>query len=72
MKILIKSLERGKIKGKYLARLKVFALTLHFYSPKAYSYIRSTFKIDCQDFERDCQDLNEKIYLLQKKLWCIY
>ncbi|CAB3242624.1 unnamed protein product [Arctia plantaginis] len=28
---------------QYSAELRKFALTLHFYSPKAYSYIRSTF-----------------------------
>lgn len=28
---------------KYSAEIRAFALTLHFYSPKAYSYVRKTF-----------------------------
>lgn len=29
---------------KYSPRLRAFALTLHFYSPRAYSYVRSVFQ----------------------------
>lgn len=29
--------------AKYDAQIRAFALTLHFYSPKAYSYVRKTF-----------------------------
>lgn len=32
------------IKTKYTAGLKTFALTLHFYSPKAYEYVRQKFE----------------------------
>lgn len=32
------------IKTKYTAGLKTFALTLHFYSPKAYEYVRKKFE----------------------------
>lgn len=32
-----------KGKGKYSPKLRSFALTLHFYSPKAYNYVRKTW-----------------------------
>lgn len=38
--LLKRMMNKGK---KYSPELRTFALTLHFYSPKAYSYIRSTF-----------------------------
>lgn len=41
---IIKQIQNGKIKGKYPPQLRAFVLTLHFYSPKAYDYIRKTFK----------------------------
>lgn len=31
-------------KGRYSPKIRSFALTLHFYSPKAYNYIRKTWK----------------------------
>ena len=33
-----------KIKGQYPADLRTFALTLHFYSPRAYQYVRSLYQ----------------------------
>lgn len=33
----------GKKKSKYSPSLRIFALTLHFYSAKAYDYVRKTF-----------------------------
>ncbi|EFN76533.1 THAP domain-containing protein 9, partial [Harpegnathos saltator] len=38
-----KQIQGGKVKGKYPPQLRAFALTLHFYSPKAYCYVRQTF-----------------------------
>lgn len=35
---------QGKVKNKYSAELRTFALTLNFYSSKAYEYVRKTFK----------------------------
>lgn len=32
-----------KCRGKYSTELRTFALTLHFYSPKAYKYVRNTW-----------------------------
>lgn len=32
-----------KGKGKYSPKLRSFALTLYFYSPKAYNYVRKTW-----------------------------
>lgn len=34
----------GKTTKKYSEAVRVFCLTVHFYSPKAYEYIRSIFK----------------------------
>ncbi|KAL1483487.1 hypothetical protein MTO96_033152 [Rhipicephalus appendiculatus] len=34
---------QGEQKGKYPSELRAFALTLHFYSPAAYEYVRSKF-----------------------------
>ncbi|GBM50970.1 hypothetical protein AVEN_242830-1 [Araneus ventricosus] len=34
----------GLKKGKYAPELRSFALTLHFYSKKAYVYVRKVFK----------------------------
>lgn len=36
---IIQELQKGKTNGKYLPQLRSFALTLNFYSPKAYNYI---------------------------------
>lgn len=36
-------LEVGRKEKKYSARIRTFALTLHFYSPKGYRYVRSVF-----------------------------
>lgn len=40
----MEAIETGKIKGQYPPQLRAFAMTINFYSPKAYRYIRSTFK----------------------------
>lgn len=34
-----------KCKGRYSPELRSFALTLHFYSPKAYNYVRKTWSL---------------------------
>lgn len=36
-------LKFGRTERKYNTRIRTFALTLHFYSPKGYKYLRSTF-----------------------------
>lgn len=36
-------METGRKEKKYSARIRTFALTLHFYSPKGYRYVRSVF-----------------------------
>ncbi|XP_049769385.1 uncharacterized protein LOC126108188 [Schistocerca cancellata] len=40
---LLKHVSRGQTREKYPAALRTFALTLNFYSSKAYSYIRRNF-----------------------------
>ncbi|XP_049855615.1 uncharacterized protein LOC126336165 [Schistocerca gregaria] len=40
---MLKRVSRGQTKEKYPAALQTFALTLNFYSRKAYSYIRRNF-----------------------------
>lgn len=40
---LLKRVKRGHTREKYPAALRTFALTLNFYSSKAYSYVRRTF-----------------------------
>lgn len=40
---LIKKNSGQKIKKKYCVELRQFAVTLNFYSPKAYAYVRDTF-----------------------------
>lgn len=42
-KDLFQRMLRGSNHQKYNASLRAFALTLHFYSPKAYSFVRDTF-----------------------------
>lgn len=42
-KAIFKQLLKSKHSKTYPAELKTFALTLNFYSPKAYSYVRTTF-----------------------------
>lgn len=37
-------MKNGKICQQYPERIRCFALTLHYYSPKAYNYVRETFK----------------------------
>lgn len=39
----MKFLVSGKKVRKYCPRLRTFAITLHFYSPRAYRYVRSIF-----------------------------
>jgi len=41
---IIKQIETGMVKGKYPVQLRSFALTLNFYSLKAYNYVRKVFK----------------------------
>jgi hypothetical protein len=42
---LVKRALSGKEKGQYSAELRTFALTLQFYSMKAYNYVRQTFDL---------------------------
>ena len=42
---LLKRMVEGSSRVQYTAPLRAFALTLHFYSPKAYQYVRETFDI---------------------------
>lgn len=41
---IIREIEKGKVNGKYSPELRAFALTVNFYSPKAYMYIRRVFR----------------------------
>lgn len=41
---IIKQIQSGTVNGKYSEELRSFALTLNFYSPKAYNYVRKVFK----------------------------
>lgn len=50
----------GKCKQKYSPALRTFALTLHYYSPKAYDYIRRTFDT-CLPERRTLRKWYEKI-----------
>lgn len=36
-------MQTGRKEKKYSSRIRTFALTLHFYSPKGYKYVRSVF-----------------------------
>lgn len=47
-------------RGKYPPALRRFALTLHFYSPKAYGYVRSTFNT-CLPHPRTVQKWYENV-----------
>ena len=40
----LNAIQRGKVGGHYPAELHTFALTLHFYSPRAYEYVRGVYK----------------------------
>ena len=40
----MKEFQTGKVKGKYSPEVRSFALTLHFYSPRAYEYVRGVCK----------------------------
>lgn len=40
----MKCLANGKKNKQYDTRIRTFALTLHFYSPRGYRYVRSVFK----------------------------
>ncbi|XP_031638198.1 uncharacterized protein LOC116350533 [Contarinia nasturtii] len=40
---ILNCLESGRPQKKYSARIRTFALTLHFYSPRGYRYVRSVF-----------------------------
>lgn len=37
-------MQSGRSERKYSPRIRTFALTLHFYSPKGYKYVRSVFQ----------------------------
>lgn len=41
---IVEEIEKGKVKGRYSPQLRAFALTVNFYSSKAYNYIRQVFK----------------------------
>src|SRR5271155_57914 len=41
----LKNRKRNKSGMRYSDELKKFALTLHFYSPRAYEYVRSTINL---------------------------
>lgn len=43
-KSIIKEIEKGQVGGRYSPELRSFALTLNFYSPKAYKYVREVYK----------------------------
>lgn len=40
---MIEKLRAGKVLGQYPKEVRSFALTLHFYSPRAYEYVRSVY-----------------------------
>ncbi|XP_026667506.1 uncharacterized protein LOC113464040 [Ceratina calcarata] len=40
----VKEIQTGKVNGQYPPGLRAFALTVNFYSPKAYNYIRQVFQ----------------------------
>lgn len=40
---ILKCLQSGRTQKKYDPRIRTFALTLHFYSPEGYRYVRSVF-----------------------------
>lgn len=40
---ILRCLKEGKHGKEYSPKLRSFAFTLHFYSPKAYNYLRSVF-----------------------------
>lgn len=50
----------GKLKQKYSPALRTFALTLNYYSPKAYDYVRKTFDT-CLPERRTLRKWYEKI-----------
>lgn len=41
--LLLGKLRIGKVNGQYPKEVRSFALTLHFYSPRAYDYVRSVY-----------------------------
>lgn len=43
---LVDKLKEGKLKGKYPPEIRQFALTLSFYSQKAYEYVRNILGVD--------------------------
>ena len=40
----MKQIENGRVNNQYTPEVRSFALTLHFYSPRAYRYVRDKFK----------------------------
>lgn len=40
----ITQIRKGKVGNMYTPEVRTFALTLHFYSPRAYRYVRDKFK----------------------------
>lgn len=57
----IKNIESGHTsKQKYSPRLRSFALTLHYYSPKAYDFVRTTFDT-CIPHPRTLKKLYETV-----------
>lgn len=43
-KHILLNIQQGKKTAKYSEELRQFATTLHFYSPKAYDYVRDNFQ----------------------------
>ena len=41
---LVNKLSKGKVNGKYSTEVRSFALTLHFYSNRAYEYVRNIYQ----------------------------
>lgn len=40
----MKQLQNSRVNNQYTPEVRTFALTLHFYSPRAYRYVRNKFK----------------------------
>jgi hypothetical protein len=44
MAAMVQRMLKGKKREKYSPSLRAFAITLHFYSPKAYRYVRNALQ----------------------------
>lgn len=45
-KEVLECLQIGRVAEKYSPNVRLFCLTVHFYSPRAYEYIRSYFNLN--------------------------